>query len=751
MKNTPSWKQLENNVIDIASVIYSCSFRPEHISGVDYDAVGRVSDEEWVIIEVTENQTLSKVREDIVKISLARNSKINDGVLVRSFIIMNGAPSNSMVESGRENKVTVCSIEDFISRAFAYRRYKHLRESKSFGSAFDPRSGASDEKSYIPVKYFSNNNESWDIIRISKELSQNRHVVLQGDYGTGKSRCVKELFSVMSRDYFDKLVYPVAIDLRDHWGAATGIEIISGHIQRLGLSASFDSIIRMLNAGKISLLLDGFDEVGSQTFGGSIKKRYQVRRDALSGVRDLISSCKAGVFITGRPNYFESDDELLSALGLSLKGRNVSLLKCSDEFNEDQANEYLSILGLSSKSPRWLPKKPLMFQIISSLERSDAERILESENGEIGFWGQFIDTVCIREAKIHGSIDPDSVRDVLLELARIVRLGKSPLGRITPNDINESFERATGMVPDEAGNLMLSRLCTLGRIEPESPDRQFSDSYIVQLLFADCLVKDIQSQRGELLSEAYIQSLDERGVVFLAQWLQVFSFENDALSLILRSSNSVNSQAISEIASALIIIPGGEISFNGLAVTVAEVAILDTGVRKFKNISFDECLFENVSFMDSKVDVDDGIFIDSSEILNINGLSSLSALPSWISKSCKVVNFETLPNSKRIKDSGLSMSQKLFLSIIQKIFFQRGGGRKENSLYKGGFGVEYDRKMIDKILNILVQRGFVERSKDSSNIIYNPKREFTSRMKSIKDELWLSDDPIWLEVKELSD
>ena len=38
---------------------------------------------------------------------------------------------------------------------------------------------------------------------------------------------------------------------------------------------------------------------------------------------------------------------------------------------------------------------------------------------------------------------------------------------------------------------MLSRLCTLGRIEPESPDRQFVDLYIIQLLFAENFINDI--------------------------------------------------------------------------------------------------------------------------------------------------------------------------------------------------------------------------------------------------------------------
>ena len=37
--------------------------------------------------------------------------------------------------------------------------------------------------------------------------------------------------------------------------------------------------------------------------------------------------------------------------------------------------------------------------------------------------------------------------------------------------------------------------------------------------------------------------------------------------------------------------------------------------------------------------------------------------------------------------------------IIQKIFFQHGGGRQESALYKGGYSQKYDKELIDKILS----------------------------------------------------
>lgn len=70
-------------------------------------------------------------------------------------------------------------------------------------------------------------------------------------------------------------------------------------------------------------------------------------------------------------------------------------------------------------------------------------------------------------------------------------------------------------------------------------------------------------------------------------------------------------------------------------------------------------------------------------------------------------------------------------------------------MYKGGFGQQFDRKIIDQILAIIVNDGFIEKSKDTSGFIYNPKREYTARMRAIKDQLSLSKDMLWLKVLDL--
>lgn len=506
--------------------------------------------------------------------------------------------------------------------------------------------------------------------------------------------------------------------------------------------------MQLLATGHIILILDGFDEVGSQTFGTNQFRKASIRKDALQGIRELIRDCKGGSLIAGRPHYFNSNKEMLESLGISLKHDRTLILRCADEFNDEQAQAYLTNIGVLSFPPNWLPKKPLMFLILSEMAAGEAERVLSSQSGEVGFWGQFIDTVCDREARIHTSIDPSSVREVLSNLARKTRSSERALGRLTPKDVNSAYEEATGLAPDESGQLMLSRLCTLGRIEPESPDRQFVDPYIVQLLFAENLAEDALNKNFAILNESWRQALQESGIYFLSQWIDTYDASHDALTLMLRDTTCGNSQAVAELAAALSLMEADPYDFAGLVISDAEISIMSLSNTEQKNVSFENCIFGQISFESCRITNESGFAIKDSIISVATGLTSESAAPKWIATS-RIEYPQSASNAARIKASNLPAPQKLLLSIIQKVFFQRGGGRKESSLYKGGFGQQFDRKIIDDILSILVNEGYVEKSKDSSGFIYNPKREFTSRMKAIKDQLSLSKDSLWLKVLEL--
>lgn len=101
---------------------------------------------------------------------------------------------------------------------------------------------------------------------------------------------------------------------------------------------------------------------------------------------------------------------------------------------------------------------------------------------------------------------------------------------------------------------------------------------------------------------------------------------------------------------------------------------------------------------------------------------------------------------KRIKESNLPIANVILLSIIQRIFFQKGSARKENALYKSGFGQDYDQHLTRDILHLLIRNGIISQAKGKEGPIYKPERAYTHRMRLMMDQLLLSKDPIWLEV-----
>ncbi|CAM3931949.1 NACHT domain-containing protein [Aeromonas bestiarum] len=743
----PNWKKHEQDILTISKIIFNADAKADRLHGVNYDAVIKKSNDEIIIIEMTVRNDLTKVREDVIKIYSTKLKFAAEGVIVRGYIVLDSEPTQGMLDIGADHKIQVLSKESFISQAFKYKDYYCLRNQHPFGSAINPSTGRPDTHQYISVNYYNETkNKSFSIDDLAKKIERGEKIVLLGDYGTGKSRCIKETFTFLSERLTSK--YVLAINLREHWGASFAEEIITGHLKRLGLSTSIDRAMQLLHSGSIVILLDGFDEVGSQLFVSNQEKRDSLRKEALKGVSDLIRICPSGVLITGRPHFFHGNKEMLECLGLSTRSSNTNILYCESEFNEVQAALYLQSIGINNIPPVWFPKKPLIFQILSQMNQNEIVRVLSSNNGELHFWGQFLDTICQREATIvKNSIDPDVVRLVLSNLAKTTRCGNYNLGRLTIKDVNNAYEKATGNVPDEAGNLMLSRLCTLGRVEPESPDRQFIDTYIVQLLYADSLVDDITNKEFIILDEDWKQPLNKMGSQLLSQWIDLYDLSDDALSFIHRGTTKQNQQVIGELTSSIYNLSSHDIDFGGVSVE-SIIPILLLGARRVFNVTFRNCIIEEVCFNDCKVDQSSHVTIIDSDISEAKGMASTEKLPEWI-KNTNILKAESTSNSSRIKSSNLPASQKLFLSIIQKIFFQRGGGRKENSLYKGAFGQEFDRKKIERILSILLTEGLIEKSKDTGGFIYNPKREYTSRMKLIKDQLALSTDELWLKIKEL--
>jgi hypothetical protein len=480
---------------------------------VQVDGVIILDPEISVFVEMTEERTLHKVREDVAKLQIAKSAAFTTGVLARCFCVINGTVTNAMKEAGEPSHIRVLSIDDFTKLFFDFSPYHSARMMSPFGSSVNPLTGASDDTEYVHVKYLIDGRKG-EITTgdIANYLREGRNVVLLGEYGSGKSRCIREVFRKLSETTDGDFCYPIAIDLRKSWGLRQSGELIRRHFTDLGLDSISSSAIRAFRVGSFALLLDGFDEIGSQAWSNDGVRLKAIRAKSLEGVKDAVSENHAGTLIAGREHYFSSSEEMFSALGVD--PTTAIVVRSKNEFSDTELLEYFRARDIDVDVPAWLPRRPLICQTISDLASNQLTQMFSDEGNEVEFWNHFIKVLCERDARIHPSFDPDTIFRIFVHLSRLTRSKSANVGPISLAELQSAFEAVTGAAPIEEAAIMLQRLPSLGRVSAESNDRQFVDIYILDGLRAKDIVnvcRSIDSEFTSVASMNWVNPLDDLG------------------------------------------------------------------------------------------------------------------------------------------------------------------------------------------------------------------------------------------------
>jgi hypothetical protein len=478
------WASFEERVRELASLIYGRPCAPQSIGGVNVDGVLQIDDGHFVLIEMTVERELQKVRDDITKLRIARSALVADNdAFSECYCIVNGPITKAMMEAGAALRIKVFDANSFSRIFFDFVSYRVARERAPFGSAVNPFDGTIDGSNYTSVRYVVENEaKEYDASEIAELITAGRRIILLGEYGSGKSRCLREIFFHLSTEADSNFCYPIAIDLREAWGLKRGTEIIRRHLEDLGLDRLQQSALTALSVGSTALLIDGFDEIGSQSWSNDGKKLRAIRAQALQGVKDLILKSTAGLLVTGRDHYFPGTEEMFSSLGLDPE--KTLVIRCKNEFSSDELEHFFKDRGLNVSLPPWLPRRPLICQTISNLSSEQLDEMFGLVGGETEFWHHLMDVICKREALINKTFDETNIKKVLMQLARLTRTKSANVGPISLLESQRAFEAVVGQMPIEEASAMLQRLPCLGRLNAESADRQFVDEYILDGLRA---------------------------------------------------------------------------------------------------------------------------------------------------------------------------------------------------------------------------------------------------------------------------
>jgi hypothetical protein len=739
-----SWKDFEERVRTLATHIWGINCAPGRVGGVNIDGVIRLDSEITYLVEMTEEKTLGKVREDVTKLVTAKAAAYTKGILARCFCIVNGAVTQGMAEAGEPHHIKVLSIEDFSRMFFDFERYQGARSRSPFGSAINPITGEQDATEYVPVHYLvEGRKEEVSTLEIADFLRQGKRVVLLGEYGSGKSRCLWEAFRTLTPSAHENFCYPIGIDLRKAWGLIRGVEILRRHFADLGLDNLQSSAVRAFNAGSLAILLDGFDEIGSQAWSNDVQKLKSIRAKALEGVKDLVRANRGGVLITGREHYFPSHSEMFSALGLS--ENDTIVLRSKSEFSDSELAEYFHNRDIEVDVPEWLPRRPLICQTISDLADEDFEGMFSSDGGEVAFWNHFIHVLCERDAKIHVTFDTDTIFRLFVHLARLTRSKSANVGPISLTELQSAFESAVGRMPVEEASVMLQRLPSLGRVGNDSNDRQFIDIYILDGLRAKDVLELIELDEGtisEVAASTWTNPLGDLGQRVLRHDSRVG--QNRMMEIAKQALDSKNKILGSDIIASLLRENGDAVDFRGLVVEQGNFLRFDLRDRKISNLTVKDSYFGALVFPSPG---SSNLKIINCVAPRVYGVTSVAGLPGWV-RELVAEEYDSVESVSRIKRIGLSPAHEILTTIIRKTFFQKGKGRKEEALLRG-LGRFGSQGLTNKILNILLRERILEKFKGNEGWVYAPVRANAARMKTLLNELRNSNDPLWKELERL--
>lgn len=741
----PRWKTFEDQVRGIAELVFGHSCSPARIAGINFDGIVACSELEIVAIEITQQHSLDKVREGVTRLTLARQTLSTEGVLLRGYIVLSKAPTQAMIDAAKDAKMYIGTAGQFASQFFQFPIYKSARAASSFGSSIDPVTGAIDSVQYVPVNYVRvDNGSELTVHEIAELLLSGRNVILLGEYGTGKSRCVREVFNVLADKWDLTFQFPFAINLRDCWGLGRADEIIRRGTYVLGLDKLAPAAVRAMNRDCLILLLDGFDELGSQSWSTDENRLRQLRARALAGVKDLVGKTKSGCLIAGREHYFSSNDEMMVAIGLS-KATAV-VIKAKDEFTNDELDAYFDAANLSVELPTWLPKRPLICQTIALLSDDELGSMFRIASEGVEFWNHFMKVLCQRDARINAFFDANTIYRVFISLSRITRRRSSNIGPISQRDLQDAFESVVGQLPVDEASAMLQRLPSLGRIGAESQDRQFVDVFILDGLRAKDvagLVEVDEPRRQRVFTEDWVNPLGALGQSILAGDLK--GRIDQYRQIATRASTLQNPTLAADIVGAMARADVPGVDFQGLTIDGGAFTELTLNCTPVSNLNIKDSTIESLVLPNSPPT---NVRISGSLVGAVSGAASFSGLPGWVQLN-SVEIFDTVQTVAQIRKVGLTPAHEILVAILKKTFKQKGAGRKEEALLRG-FGAGASKKMASTILNILLHENILERHRGDEGWIYSPSRSQSSRISHLLDQLRSSTDPLWAKVEALN-
>ena len=740
--------------------------KPQHYENnnviKELDGIARLRDVTHLIM-ITTSTKLEKVKSDVKKLGAAEQiEKINSAV--SKWLITSKQLDAEHIAYANKYNVETITLEQFKRRFFDSHKYLSLRSNASFGSARDPHTDtiSISENAYVPLPMTvveapnKKNIKAGNITTkdICDLIEDGYAAILIAPFGAGKSLTTREIFKTLSKRYQEapEKKTPISLNLREHWGQEYFDEILERHGRSIGYTPKEDLVIAW-RSGITSLLLDGFDEVASQTIIRTDDKNFMrdARRKALQGVRDFTSkiSSNAGIFICGRDHYFDSTPELISSLGLLSKKYIIIKL---DEFTEDGAEEFLRRNNINSSLPDWIPRKPLILSYL--LQNNLFKEITEIDSSK-GFgyaWDNFLSRICDREASLERSVmEPATVRLVMERLATSVRSKASGVGPITGNDLSEAYNIVTRQAAGEGVLAQLQRLPGLTQRDSDPGSRSFVDEDMLSALQGSAFAKEILGDQNASRINA-ISELSSKAISMATYKMLEAETKPETIIAIAerqRRSASYNSNTDQFISDCIAIaiemaksLDYESLNFRGLIIDSANIGSLNLEEIRIQDLEIRNCIIKELTL--SQEGISSNIAIKSCMINKIKGVADESGIPPTMIQDSEIESYDNMTTNNAVMNLDIPPQLKALITVLRKLYKQAGAGRKITALSRGITSPEV-QNFITPVVKLLEAHELIK----TYNKIAHPVRRQHSRVEKILSAPAIVSDPIITEAKSL--
>lgn len=726
------------------------------LDGFERDAL-YATDESIHLVEATISRQQSKAAKDGEKLAkgVDRLQRGHPDKSAKGWFITRDAVTADQQEAIRryQPRVVAQSMHQFRARLIDGREYVHLRENGVFGSAQDPETNSTRQlPDYIPLGLLDPaSQQSLSLKDLAAAALEGGRFVLLGDFGAGKSMTMRQLFLTMRTPFVkgESFRFPLHLNLREHHGQTDPAEALERHARNIGFAPP-SHVVRAWRSGLADLLLDGFDELGTAGWTGRMRRTAQLRYSSMSLVRHLTEQTPedSSVVIAGREHFFDSQREMQSSLGLSDSLRTLTL----NEFTDSQIRQYLNKRGYAGAVPTWVPARPLLLGYLAArgflqdvIELGD--RLTPEES-----WDTLLDRICRREANIDAGLDGEAVRLIVEALASVVRTTADGRGPISFDDMVHAFAIVCGYRPDDRGVVLLQRLPGLGLRDAADDSRQFIDEQLADTARAGDVQRfliDPFNFDGDPARWGF--SLGDLGVGVASVRARKLRINAGQFRIALERASSQQDWGVLVGDLVRVAIDNGtDLSeIANIYVRAADLPSLELAadIGEISRVEFQDCVI-GVLEIDPETKNDSLPRFVRCLIGSLEGRVGRDDLPTDRFVDCDIQAFgEITSTTAGIMILDLALPVRVLLTVLRKLYIQRGTGRKENAFARGLD--QQSRRLVPDVLREVERHGLATRTRIGGQSVWLPDRSSGARANAIIAAPSMSADPLLEACKDI--